>query len=364
MTAIPCGALLTVDLDAVIANWRLIAARLAPPSRAAAVVKADGYGLGARPVASALSRAGCRRFFVATLAEAIDLRGALPDDEIFVMNGLDQGSVALYRRHHLIPTLNSVAQAREWQVHGAGQAAALQVDSGMSRLGMGLDEADILAQDAEFRRAVPLILLMSHLACADHPDHPQNRAQWQRFERARALFPGVESSLAASSGVFLGPNYHSDWVRPGAALYGINPIPGRPNPMAQVVRLQAKIMQGREIDGGIGVGYGASHHTTGRTRLATVAIGYADGLMRVLGNRGHGRIGDKLVPLVGRVSMDLTIFDVTDIDPALTGEGSWIDLIGPMDDIDQMAQTAGTIGYEILTSLGERIHRHYRGAES
>jgi alanine racemase len=344
-------AVLTVDLDAIAGNWRLIRGRLAEGSRAAAVVKSDAYGLGVAQVAPALGRAGCTRFFVATLREAIELRGIVEDAEILVLNGFDDANAAAYARHRLIPVLNTMAEARKWR----GGPAALHVDSGMARLGVGLDEA------AQLAGAPDLVLVMSHLACADEPEHPLNSRQLQLFDQARALFPGVEASLAASSGVFLGPGFHADWVRPGAALYGVNPTPHLPNPMAAAIRLEARILQVRHVDQNVTVGYGATHRTSGPARLATVAAGYADGLFRTLGNRGHGHIGDETVPMVGRISMDLTVFDVSRVEEQLLGEGAMLELIGPHLPLDRVAAEAGTIGYEILTSLGPRIERRYLG---
>jgi alanine racemase len=359
-------AILTVDLNAIAGNWRFLSARLKPGCRAAAVVKADGYGLGASQVSRALQQAGCARFFVATLEEAISLRAALPQGEILVMNGPEAISAAEYPRYRLMPVLNSLEQAEAWRQFAARKggplAAALQIDSGMSRLGISPAEATELAGQADFAKAVELKLVMSHLACSDRHDHPLNRQQWQIFNQARSLFPAVEASLASSSGIFLGPDFHYDWVRPGAALFGVNPLREAPNPMAQVLRLQAKILQVRDVDEGIAVGYGASHRTSGPARLATVAMGYADGLLRTLSNRGHGQIGDKLVPMVGRVSMDLTVFDVTGMPAAETAPGRMIDLIGSLITVDKLAKEAGTIGYEILTALGPRIHRHYVGS--
>jgi len=345
------GAVLTVDLDAVVANWRLIRDRLAPNSRAAAVVKTDAYGLGAAKVAHALARAGCSRFFVATLEEAIALRAAVADIDILVLNGFDHGFAEAYARHRLIPVLNSLDEARRWP----GGPAALHVDSGMERLGVTIGEA------AQLSGSFAPVLVMSHLACADEPDHPLNRRQLRIFAEARALFAKTEASLAASSGIFLGPEFHADWVRPGAALYGVNPTPGQPNPMRPAVTLEARILQVRHVDQNVTVGYGATHLTSGPARLATVAAGYADGLFRTLGNRGHGHFGDEYVPLVGRISMDLTVFDVSRVRDARLSEGAMLELIGPNISIDRIAAEAGTIGYEILTSLGPRIHRHYVG---
>jgi alanine racemase len=334
-------ARLTVDLDAIAANWRLISQK----AKAAAVVKADAYGLGAVPVARALVRAGCTRFFVATLGEAVALRQALADPEILVLNGVEAATAAIMEQNRLIPVLNTKKQIEVW----GRRPAALHFDTGMSRL--GLDAADPVD--------IAPMLVMSHLACPDTPEHPLNRLQLERFTRIRERFPKAEASLAASSGVFLGPDYRFDWLRPGAALYGVNPTPGRPNPMHPVVRLEAKILQLRQIDEGATVGYGATHLTSGRTCLATVAAGYADGLFRTLGNRGLAFFGDCRLPLVGRVSMDLTVFDASGVQDI--AEGAMVELIGPHHSVDDLAAEAGTIGYEILTGLGPRIERHYLG---
>jgi alanine racemase len=358
------GGVLTIDLGAVAANWRLLTSRLRPGCRAAAVVKADAYGLGAAGVAPTLWNAGCRRFFVATLDEGLALRPIVPDAEIFVFNGPFPGTEADFLAAGLLPVLNSPQQVAGWAAlaqPGLPLAAALHVDTGMSRLGLTMPEAAGLAADADLRRRVPLCLISSHLACADDPDLPMNRRQLLAFAAARRLFPGVEGSLAASSGIFLGQDYHADWVRPGAALYGLRPTPKSPNPMAPVVRLQGRILQVRDVDAGDTVGYGATHRATRRSRLATVAAGYADGLFRSLGNRGFAHVGDKRVPLVGRVSMDLVVFDVTGVGEDEVGPGRLIDLIGPANTADDVAAAAGTIGYEVLAALGRRFHRRYLG---
>jgi len=349
MTGSP-GAVLTVDLDAIAGNWQIIRSRLAAGCRAAAVVKADAYGLGALPISRALQRLGCTRFFVATLDEGVALRPSVPEAEIIVLNGVEPHTIATFRQHRLIPMLNSLPQIAAW---GDAGPCALHVDTGMSRLGIPPAEACHLTPPPG------LLLVSSHLACADEPDEPMNRAQLKDFAAIRLRFPGIEASLAASSGIFLGPDWHADWVRPGAALYGLNPTRGQPNPMAQVVKLEAKILQIREIDQGRTVGYGATHRAGDKSRLATVAVGYADGIMRCLSNRGHGYVGDTRVPLVGRVSMDLTVFDVSGVPSSDLALGASIELIGHATTVDDLAETAGTIGYEILTSLGPRLHRRY-----
>ena len=365
------GAILEIDLGAVVDNWRLLAG-VAAPAHCAAVVKANAYGLGAAPVARALTAAGCRMFFVAGLAEGIVLRRALgPAAEIAVLNGPFPGTAGDFVEHRLIPVLNEPGQIEEWQNHAtvgispaaaAGTAAAanraiLHVDTGMARLGLTAREFGALLEDPPPIRWRAMI---SHLACADEPDHPLNERQRARFATIAARLPGVPVSLSASSGIFLGSPYHFDLVRPGAALYGVNPQLGRPNRLRPVVRLSGKILQTREIDRGESVGYGAAHVMEGPGRVATVAVGYADGWLRSLSRRGSGHVGDTRVPLLGRVSMDLVTFDVSAVDPALARPGMTIELLGPHYGVDEAAADAGTIGYEILTALGARYHRAYR----
>ena len=350
------GAVLEIDLGGIVANWHLLA-RLAAPAGCAAVVKANAYGLGAAPVARALLAAGCRVFFVATLDEGIALRqelGAAP--AIAVLNGPFPGAAAEFAHHALTPVVNDPGQIAEWERVGGAASAILHVDTGMARLGLSEREfASLVENPARIAwRAV-----MSHLACADSPGHPLNEAQRARFAAVTTRLPGVAASLAASSGIFLGSQYHFDLVRPGAALYGVNPRPGHANPLRQIVRLRGKILQIRQIDSGESVGYGAAHVMQAPGRVATVAVGYADGWLRSFGHRGCGYLAGARVPLVGRVSMDLATFDVSAIDPALARPGVMIDLLGADYGVDQAAADAGTIGYEILTALGSRYHRMY-----
>ena len=375
------GSVLEIDLAAIVANWRLLAG-MAAPAQCAAVVKADAYGLGAARVAPALAAAGCRIFFVATLDEGTSLRAALgPGPEIAVLNGPLRGAASEFAVHGLIPVLNEPGQietwsafaphpgplpargeresAREVDASGQGLGAILHVDTGMARLGLSRAEFDAVMETPP---PVRWRAVMSHLACADASEHPLNEAQRVRFAEIRGRLLEVPASLAASSGIFLGPRYHCDLVRPGAALYGVNPRPGGPNPMRPVVTLRARILQLREIDRGEPVGYGAAHLMQRPSRLATAAVGYADGWLRSFSHRGCGRLAGKRVPLVGRVSMDLASFDVTEVEPHLVHPGATIELLGDAYGIDEAANDAGTIGYEILTALGRRYHRVYQPA--
>jgi alanine racemase len=369
VAAAHAGAVLTVDLDAIAANYALLCRTLGK-AECAAVVKSDAYGLGLAPVSRRLARKGCRRFFVAQLGEAIELRAALADvaDDatIYVLNGVAPGTEADYDTCRAVPMLNSLDDIAAWSAHagrcGSTRPAGLHVDTGMARLGLSSGEVDILAAEPTRLSGVDLILLMSHLACAEERDNPLNREQRSRFDRARALLPPVPASFANSSGLFLGPEYHYDLGRPGASLYGLAPIANESNPMRQVINLQGRILQVRRVDRGMTVGYGAAHRVTRQGRIATVAVGYGDGYLRSLGNRGSGYIGEALVPLVGRVSMDLITFDVSDVPEAACRPGMTVELIGERHTADDLAREAGTIGYEILTGLGRRYVREYRGA--
>jgi alanine racemase len=356
------GAILEIDLGAIVANWRQLADRVAPAG-CAAVVKANGYGLGATPVARALLAAGCRRFFVATLDEGLALRQALgPHPGIAVFNGPTPGSAAEFAAGRLCPVLNDPGQLESWSAAvgekpGKKPAAIIHIDTGLARLGFPAAQFGACLDGIA---AIGAGGLISHLACADTPAHPLNTAQRERFVAARDRLPGARASLAASSGIFLGREFHFDEVRPGAALYGVNPLPGRQNPMRPVVRLAAKIVQIRKIDSGESVGYGAAHVMDRPGLLATAAIGYADGWPRSLSHRGCGWLAGKRVPLLGRLSMDLATFDVTAAAASELNPGNMIELIGAHYGVDEAAADAGTIGYEILTALGARYHRVYR----
>jgi alanine racemase len=353
------GAILEIDLGGIVANWRMLAQIVAPAAACAAVVKANAYGLGATPVARALADAGCDMFFVATLDEGIALRLALGGaPEVAVFHGPLPGTAAEFVAHRLIPVLNQPGQIAAWEHEGRLHPAILHVDTGMARLGLTAGEFAALLE------CPPRIAwrgVISHLACADQPDNPRNESQRGRFAAAAAHLPGVPASLAASSGIFLGPPYHCGLVRPGAALYGVNPQPGRPNPLRQVIRLSARILQVRQIDRGEAVGYGAAHVMPASGRVATVAVGYGDGWPRSLSRCSFGTIAGTRVPLIGRISMDLATFDVSAIPEELVHPGAMIELLGGAYGIDDAAADAGTIGYEILTALGgARYHRIYR----
>lgn len=361
---------LTIDLDALADNYRLLD-RLSGPAACAAVVKANAYGLGVDRVAPVLHAAGCRAFFVATGEEAIELREILDtgggEAEILVLNGIaaHAAEARRARKRGLVPVLNSGEEVAQWRALGASLGGrpdvALHVDTAMNRLGLPVAEASHLLADPGLYDDLNVTALISHLACAEQAEHPLNRRQCARFTALCEGLP-LRASLANSSGIFLGPEYRFDLVRAGVALYGANPIPDRPNPMAEVVGLKGKIIQTRRIDGGMSVGYGAAFTAARPTRLATVPVGYADGYPRALGNRGSGEIGGVRVPVAGRVSMDLTVFDVTGAAADMAVPGADIQLIGRGVPLDEVAEAAGTIAYEILVRLGRRPHRTYLSA--
>jgi alanine racemase len=359
------GAVLTIDLDAIRANYRLLR-ETAAGAACAAVMKADAYGLGMDMVAPALAIEGCRVFFTAHLEEGMRLRQMVPEDSaIYVLHGPPPGTTAEFFQYDLVPVLNDPGQVADWRAAcrklGRRLPAALQFDTGMSRMGMAPADVDRLLLDPAWKDDFKPVLVMSHLACADEPGHAMNARQAERFAALRARFPGIRGSLANSSGVFLGAGFHHDLVRPGAALYGINPHPGLENPLRQAVGLHARIVQTRMVQAADVVGYGARHAVTNPARIATIALGYADGWLRSLSGRGHAFIDGQRVPFAGNVSMDSITLDVTGIPEERVQPGMEVELLGAHQVVDDVAREAGTIGYEVLTRLGSRFHRQYRG---
>jgi alanine racemase len=359
-------AVLTVDLDAVVDNWRRLRARAAP-SHTAAVVKADAYGLGAARVAPALAAAGCTTFFVASLDEGLALRRVVPAaSAIFSLGGLPDGTQADMVAGAIVPVLNQPGEIARWRAaarsHGKALAAAIHIDTGMNRLGLTAPELAALAADARGLEGLDIRLWVSHFACAEDRAAAMNAAQIDCFRRALAILPPAPASLANSSGIFLGAAAVFDMVRPGCGLYGINPTPDAVNPMRCAVRLDARVLQVRDVDSPQSVGYGASHRVVGRAKIATVAVGYADGYPRALSGRGQVVVAGVAVPVVGRVSMDLLTVDVTGLPDGAVAPDDWVQVLGPERTADAVAAEAGTIGYEILTSLGRRYHRVYVGA--
>lgn len=357
------GAVLKIDLNALRHNYRLLRSKLGA-AHCGAAVKADAYGLGAIRVSQALLEEGCRHFFVAHLEEAIALRPHIIESaEIYVMHGSPVGYEAEFIEYRCVPILNSVQQILAWRKLAESQQtelpAIIQLDTGMSRMGLSGKEVQRWLANPDFIQGIKLQYLMSHLACAEDQQHPMNQQQLNTFKALRAQLPNCGASLANSSGIFLGPDFHFDLARPGAALYGVAPVAGLANPMRAVAHLQGCIIQTREIAAGTGVGYGLTWHSAAPSRIATVAVGYADGWLRSLSNRGVAHINGLVAPMVGNVSMDTITLDVSHIPLAQLYPGALVDLISDNNTVDQVAERASTIGYEILTSLGMRYQRHY-----
>ena len=363
------GGILTIDLAAVETNWKKLAG-MTVPVECAAVVKADAYGCGLDRVTARLHKAGCRTFFVADVAEGRRVRAIAREGVIYVLNGVLPNTGPALAEAYLRPVINSTTELAEWDTFVATNdwrnGAALHIDTGMNRLGLNVEEGVAIASRIKSENH-GITLLMSHFACAETPDHPMNDKQIRLFRELRILYRGVPSSLANSSGIFLGGTVHCDLVRPGGALYGANPTPGKKNPMRQVVELKGRIVQVRHITKGETVGYGAAFTASRPTRLAIVAVGYADGYARAAGAAKGKPSAEVLVsgrrcPIVGRISMDVLAVDVTDLPDGSARRGDFATLIGGDISLEDLAAATGTISYEVLTSLGRRYHRNYVGA--
>lgn len=363
-------ALLTIDLDALCTNYRALG-RLAPGAECAAVIKANAYGTGTEKAAPALAQAGCKTFFVATFDEALKVAKLVSGATVYVLDGCFPGSAEAFAREGIRPVLNSIDEIADWMLFckqtGEPHPAGLHVDTGMKRLGLSTPEAEqAFGADGAAQGFSPA-LLISHLACADEPDHPKNAEQLALFRSVRENAPACPASLANSGGIHLGQEFHFDLVRAGFSLYGGQAVAGRP-PLFPVVQLHARIAQIHAANTGETIGYGAAQTAKRPTRIATLSLGYADGIFRNLGATDAqagmtGYISGHPAPVLGRVSMDLITLDVTDIPESLARRGEWVEIIGPNVSIDTLAAQAGTIGYEVLTSLGNRAQRVYLGAE-
>ncbi len=363
------GAVLTIDLGALVANWRALGRRAG--TRAAAVVKADAYGLGIEPTVTALVQAGCDSFFVAHLSEAVRARSVAPRAAIYVLNGLPPESCAAFAQHELSPVLGSHEEVQEWagfrQSGAKVRPAALHVDTAMNRLGLWPGEGlDLARERGGVLSAAGIGLVMSHFAASEVVDDPANARQIAAFAEIAAAFPGVPASLLNSSGHFLPDCPAYDLTRPGFALYGGNPTPGRPNPMQPVVGLEARIVQLREVEAGTQIGYNGAWTAKGRRKLATISLGYADGYPRNaswtdLQTGGVALVGGVRCPFAGNVSMDLIILDVSEAPAEALARGAPVTLIGGGIDLETVGAGAKTSPYEILTSLGRRHARRYLG---
>ena len=359
---------LTVDLDAIVANWRKLE-KAAVPAECAAVIKADAYGCGVDPVARGLAAAGCKTFFVATVDEARAARAAMPSATIYALDGIFQNCGDAFAKIDCKPVIGDLNELAEWDVFcrrsGWAGGAAIHIDTGMNRLGLTINEAQgIVPRINAGDHGITLV--MSHLACAEALNHPLNAKQLATFREIVSLFTGVPASLSNSSGIFLSPQFQFDLVRPGAALYGINPTPEADNPMQPVVDLKARIVRIRNVERGDSVGYGGTWTARRPTRLAIVSAGYADGYFRAAGSNDGTRgaevvVAGKRCQIAGRVSMDLIAVDITDLEKNAVRRGHMATLIGEGITVDELAHHFGTIGYEVLTSLGPRYARVYKG---
>jgi alanine racemase len=356
---------LTIELGALAQNWRIMR-DLSGSARCGAAVKADAYGTGADHAAPRLAREGCRDFFVADANEGARLRPLLPDARIYVLNGVFEGSFAQTLAHDLVPIVNSPEQAAFWCSNAGNRAYALHIDTGMNRMGLSPEQA---VHHSESGLPSPC-LVMSHFACADDPAHPLNARQIEIFAGLRDCFPGIETSLANSAGIHLGAAAHHDLTRPGIALYGGEPVTGAVTPMRPVVVAEAQVLVIRQARAGQTVSYGAAHTLTRDSRIAVCGVGYADGFHRSGSGAGVplrsavpkgacGAVNGMRIPVVGKITMDLTMFDVTDLPEDMIKAGDWIELLGSTITLEEAATASGTISYELLTSLGNRHARHY-----
>lgn len=362
------GGQLSIDLGALARNWRALD-KVSAGALTAAVVKADAYGTGIEKASKALHAAGARFFFVATPDEGMAVRAAVPDAHIFVLYGLYPGAANLYIRQNLMPVLSSISMLEEWLAkcveRNEAYPAAFHFDTGINRIGFRLNEASLVRERIEALGYAPQ-MVMSHLACADTPSHEKNRTQLALFGSVMAQFPGIPASLANSAALMTGRDYHFQMVRPGIALYGGRAVNGRKNPMQPVVTLHVPILQVAEGKTGETVGYGATYTLNRNSRLAILGYGYADGYFRSLSGanaRPGGKvfIRGKVCPVIGKISMDLTVVDVTELGSDLPMPGEGAEVLGAHIGIDDQADAGGTIGYEVLTSLKGRYSRNYVG---
>lgn len=347
-------ATLDVDLKALVANYTLLRERHAK-GECAAVVKANAYGLGMKAVSDALWNAGCRKFFVATLEEGVELRGYIPHATIGIFQGPLTKEETDYLEHNLTPVLCDRRQVEHYAQRFGQHPAILHVDTGMTRLGLGQSDLAVLAPNLP----PGIVMVMSHLACANDPAHPKNLEQLARFKEALALLPGIRASLSNSAGLFLAPEFHFDVGRPGCALYGITPHDGK-NPMRHVATLSAPILQVRTLDRDETVGYGGTYDAAKNARIAIAALGYADGYLRCLSNKGFATIEGHRVPFAGRVSMDMIALDVSGLPENAITPSSRAQFINEQYTVNDVADAAGTIGYEVFTRIGRRVQRVYR----
>lgn len=364
----PSTGVLTIDLAAVQENWRRVNAELGSATTAAAVIKANAYGLGASQIGPALYAVGCHEFFVATLAEALAARRYLPVEAIiYVLGGVRPGAEDIFIQHSLRPVLFTLNDLKRWQKISAQQVSAcscaIKVDTGMTRLGLDKQDFLSLCRESGGFDNLSIAVVMSHLACADEPEHPLNRDQLECFKNlvaeAKKILPAARFSLANSSGIFLGTDWHFDLVRPGASLYGINPQPSSSSPVMPVIKLELPVLQLRALERRVSIGYGANEYLEPPARVLVAAGGYADGLHRTIGRNGVGELAGQLLPVVGRISMDTTLFDASALGSEDMSGDAMLEVCNGRLTVDYLSQHTRALGYEVLTSLGERYQRSY-----
>ncbi|MCZ2204466.1 alanine racemase [Bartonella sp. A05] len=362
-TLIPYTAVATIDIGAIVDNYMTLAQRIAP-IECSAVVKANAYGMGADTVAPALYRAGCRTFFVAQIKEALQLKAILPPNAILaLLNGFPLAAEEFVAQAGIVPVLNSWHAIESWQTlcqkKGKKFPAIVQIDTNMNRLGLDSEELQQLIKHPTLFEKADIKYIISHLANGDDVTHPSNGTQLAAMKTALAQLPACKASLANSGGIFLGADFYFDLVRPGIALYGVDPHGKHPTPLKPILKLEAQVIQSRHVDAGVPIGYGGSFITQRPSVLTTIDTGYADGWLRTLSNKGSVYFNGHKLPIVGQISMDSIIVDATDLKHQKPQRGDWIELIGRHQTLEKVAKDANTIPYEILTSLGSRYKRIY-----
>jgi len=358
---------LIVDLEAVAHNYRTLSSHVKKGTSCAAVLKANAYGMGVKEVAPRLYQEGCRHFFVAHLSEAIELKCHVGQDtSIYVLNGLREGDEEVYVHYNLIPVLSDLSQIQVWNAFSKSKQqclkAALHFDTGMTRT--GITPKNINTMEVSELSHTEIVCVMSHLACTYQASHPMNETQRHSFDTLRKGFPFALSSLANSGGFFLGPEYHYNLIRVGLALTGCRTAISRgDNVLKPALKAYAQILQINEISRGDSVGYDATFIASRASRIATLGVGYADGYLRSLSNRGEVYFDGQKLPVVGKVSMDLLTVDLTDVPPSKIHVGDWVELFGDHLFVDDLAEKAGTVSWEIFTRLGPRFERFYLNSQ-
>lgn len=360
---LPYAVVATIDVNAIVANYTTLAQHVTP-NECSAVVKANAYGLGVEKIAPALYQSGCRTFFVAKIEEALQLKPILPSNvTIVLLNGFPYMAEEYVAQSGIVPVLNSWNTIEIWRTlcHKKDKKfpAIVQIDTNMNRLGLDQKELQQLIKQPTLFEKVDIKYVMSHLANGEDDTHPSNAVQLASFKTALAQLPPCKVSFANSGGIFLGKDFHFDLVRPGIALYGINPHKKHPTSLKPVLKLEAQIIQSRSLDAGLPVGYGESFMTNRPSTLITISIGYADGWLRTLSNKGSVYFNGHKLPIVGRVSMDCIVADATDITHKKPQRGDWVELIGTHQTLEEVSLDANTVPHEILTSLGTRCKRIY-----